>query len=69
VNERRLEPGETDKMGDLREHASHGLQNRPVAMVSPISAYFPNTSVRYSGEIETARAAIRAQYLPTPFSV
>ena len=36
-------------------------QSRPVTMVSSISAYFLNTSVRYPDEIETARAAIRSQ--------
>ena len=36
-------------------------QSRPVAMVSSISAYFFNTSVRYSGRIETACAVIRSQ--------
>jgi hypothetical protein len=36
-------------------------QSLPVAMVSSISSYFFNTSVRYPDEIETACAAIRSQ--------
>ena len=46
---------------DFAWHASQTPQSPPVTMASSISAYFPNTSVRYSGEIETACAAIRSQ--------
>src|ERR1019366_3057167 len=54
-------PPQASGMSDLPWHASKTPQSPPVTMASSISAYFPNPSVRYSGEIETACAAIRSQ--------
>ena len=48
------------ELGALPWRENQTPQSRPIAMVSSISAYFFNTSVRYSGGIETACAAIWA---------
>jgi hypothetical protein len=45
----------------VQQEETQTPQSLPVAIVSSISAYLFNTSVRYPGEIETACAAIRSQ--------